>query len=262
MRIPIKPIGFYIVLLTALGAADAQTTFNVTTTGDTAGQVPVMTGNSTIADSPITVSSGNVGIGTTSPIGPLDVVTSASGGGSSTVNIRQINNSSGNYYANLGFYNSTAGSALPLGNMSLLGAGYPAGNLFQANDFVMLGGQGNAGTNMIFLTNTYGALKFGTGGYAVSNERMRIGANGGLSVGNSYVGTDPGAGNVIVQNNVGIGTTTPSTALEVNGSIKLDGSANGITFPDGTTQSTAFIPANCGADYAEAVDVTGDRTRV
>ncbi len=26
-------------------------------------------------------------------------------------------------------------------------------------------------------------------------------------------------------------------------------------------QSTAFIPANCGADYAEAVDVTGDRTK-
>jgi hypothetical protein len=34
-----------------------------------------------------------------------------------------------------------------------------------------------------------------------------------------------------------------------------------IVFPDGTSQTTAFIPANCGADYAESVGVTGDRTK-
>ena len=61
---------------------------------------------------------------------------------------------------------------------------------------------------------------------------------------------------------VGVGTATPGAALEINGSIKLTaGSTGAITFQDGTTQSTAFIPANCGADYAEAVDVTGDRTK-
>lgn len=62
--------------------------------------------------------------------------------------------------------------------------------------------------------------------------------------------------------NIGIGTTSPGAALEVNGSIKLtSGSSGSITFQDGTTQSTAFIPANCGADFAEAVDVTGDRAK-
>jgi hypothetical protein len=62
--------------------------------------------------------------------------------------------------------------------------------------------------------------------------------------------------------NVGIGTTTPGAQLEVNGSVKLTSGSNGsITFQDGTSQTTAFIPANCGADYAEAVDVTGDRTK-
>jgi hypothetical protein len=46
----------------------------------------------------------------------------------------------------------------------------------------------------------------------------------------------------------------------VYGNLSLKGAGTSITFADGTTQSTAFIPANCGADYAESVDVTGDRT--
>jgi hypothetical protein len=61
--------------------------------------------------------------------------------------------------------------------------------------------------------------------------------------------------------NVGIGTTAPAYALDVTGNIR---STAGIIFPDGTTQVTAFAPALCsssGADYAESVDVTGDRTK-
>jgi len=58
--------------------------------------------------------------------------------------------------------------------------------------------------------------------------------------------------------NVGIGTASPTYLLDVAGQIRT--SSGGIVFPDGTTQTTAFIPANCGADYAEAVDVAGDRT--
>jgi len=49
--------------------------------------------------------------------------------------------------------------------------------------------------------------------------------------------------------------------LEVNGNLKLTaGSGASITFQDGTTQSTAFTGVLCGGDYAESVDVTGDRT--
>ncbi|MGA3133792.1 MAG: hypothetical protein ABSD59_23755 [Terracidiphilus sp.] len=62
--------------------------------------------------------------------------------------------------------------------------------------------------------------------------------------------------------NVGIGTTTPGATLEVNGAIKLSaGSSGSITFQDGTTQTTAFNPANCGADFAESVGVGSDRAR-
>jgi len=62
--------------------------------------------------------------------------------------------------------------------------------------------------------------------------------------------------------NIGIGTTTPGAALEVNGNIKLTaGTGASITFPDGTVQSTAYVGTTCptGGDYAESVDVVGDK---
>jgi hypothetical protein len=61
--------------------------------------------------------------------------------------------------------------------------------------------------------------------------------------------------------NVGIGTTNPLYTLDVAGQIHS--STGGYVFPDGTTQTTAFAPSLCsstGADYAESVSVTGDRT--
>ena len=58
--------------------------------------------------------------------------------------------------------------------------------------------------------------------------------------------------------NVGIGTTTPQYALDVGGAIH---SSSGIVFPDGTTQTTAFNAALCGGDYADSVDVQGERKR-
>jgi hypothetical protein len=57
--------------------------------------------------------------------------------------------------------------------------------------------------------------------------------------------------------NVGIGTATPSQPLTVRGNITLTGS---IIFGDGSSQSVGFAPALCGGDYAESVDVSGDRT--
>jgi len=60
--------------------------------------------------------------------------------------------------------------------------------------------------------------------------------------------------------NVGIGTTTPGAKLEVSGNILLTpGSGASITFPDGTKQGTAWTGMTCGGDYAESVDVSGDR---
>jgi hypothetical protein len=61
--------------------------------------------------------------------------------------------------------------------------------------------------------------------------------------------------------NVGIGTTSPGAKLEVDGNVKLTANSGAsITFQDGTTQSTAYTGVTCGGDYAESVDVSGDRT--
>jgi hypothetical protein len=57
---------------------------------------------------------------------------------------------------------------------------------------------------------------------------------------------------------VGIGTTTPSQKLEVAGYIQAD---SGIYFPgNATPQTVPWTGVVCGGDYAESVNVTGDRT--
>lgn len=65
----------------------------------------------------------------------------------------------------------------------------------------------------------------------------------------------------IVGSNVGIGTGSPGARLEVNGGIKLtSGTGSSLTFADNTVQSTAWTGVLSGGDYAESVDVTGKRT--
>jgi len=60
--------------------------------------------------------------------------------------------------------------------------------------------------------------------------------------------------------NVGIGTTSTNEKLEVNGNLSLTtGSGAHMTYADGTVQSTAWTGVLSGGDYAESVDVAGER---
>lgn len=53
---------------------------------------------------------------------------------------------------------------------------------------------------------------------------------------------------VDINGNVGIGTSTPSKTLTVQGNIKIQGSSSAMTFPDGTVQSTAAYTALSSGD--------------
>lgn len=71
----------------------------------------------------------------------------------------------------------------------------------------------------------------------------------------TYVQTNTD-GSVGFSGNVGIGTTTPTHKLDVMGQMYTSG---GIVFPDGKIQNTAFDTILCGGDYAESVDVSGEK---
>lgn len=64
-----------------------------------------------------------------------------------------------------------------------------------------------------------------------------------------------------ITGNFGIGTASPTAPLEVNGDIKLTaGSEHHLIFPDGSVQSHAWDGVLESADFAESVDVTGERS--
>lgn len=168
------------------GTVGAQTT--ITTSGGTTNTVPVFTGSATLGNSAITQSGGNVGIGTSTPQGPLQVV----GTGTNVII--------------LGESSVTSGHQLVLG----------------------INNSGN--------------------GYGVIQSVYQQHAFTPIAI-NQFGG------------NVGIGTSTPGASLEVNGNVKLtSGSGASITFADGTVQSTAYTGVTCGGDYAETVDVAGNRS--
>lgn len=67
--------------------------------------------------------------------------------------------------------------------------------------------------------------------YTYSDGRFAIYKNGGTGVGAAL--------SVLHNGNVGIGTITPQTKLEVNGSLNISGSGASLIFPDGTSMTTA-----------------------
>jgi len=236
---------------------------NVTGTG-TANTVPLFTGSSTLGNSNITESSGKVGIATTAPAYQLDVA-----GGNARVY--------GSSYANTGNY-----AGLYLGDGAAgIAAAWGAGLRFDVYD---PGGNGTLGANSmdaLSISQINGYVGIGTTTPAnplniyVPASSSQIGA---MSIDVSGFGTianasnsyffrvrDIGANSTYFYingiGNAGFGTASPGARVEVNGNLKLTaGSGASITFPDATVQSTAWNGTLAGGDYAESIDVLGDRT--
>lgn len=187
--------------------------------------------------------SGNTGIGTTVPAAQLYLYAPANAvtldlrsdltSASSQIRFRSDNNV---FYGNL-VNNSGAGNTtlrtIPLSYVISARGGATGGLLLGSED------------------TTFGNIMLYTGGFAFSNERMRVDVAGnvgigtvnpvnklvvagGVSVGtnsnSSFVQTSAPSGGLLVQGNTGIGTITTSLAkLNVFGDINVKGTAAGLT---------------------------------
>lgn len=245
-------------------SATAQTT--VTTSGGTTNTVPVFTGTSTVGNSPISVSGGNVGIGTTSPAAILDI----NGG-------EGIPASSGNMNTGVILSKSSGGVAINLGvvDTGIIGTGYgwlSAAYVNSANTTENFSLQPNGGNVGIGTTTPQGPLhvKVGTNQdivFIANDNNGDTGAPGIIAINdanNNYVPLGFYASTYFLGGgNVGIGTTNPGAALEVNGTgIKLTaGSGGSVTYADGTTQTTAWNGVLNGGDYAEDMRATGKKEK-
>ena len=188
------------------GGADCRTTWP--TSGDlgsidgsgTAGYLPKFSDADTLADSAIFESAGNVGIGTTEPGEKLDV----SG--------RIMSSSLGQGAARL--WTRTDVDSLTLSYNSKLD---PNDSGSWVKDVSSQGswtwGWMGSGT----IDNDYMGFFYSAGDAGMpGNALAYLYASGGFALGSSYSFTDPGAGNMIIEGNVGIGTTSPGTLLEMS----------------------------------------------
>ena len=251
----------------------------VTTNGGTANSVPKFSGSGTVVNSAITEVNGKVGIGTSSPANSLDVNGPIGLKSIPVVDVTTIPTAAdGNYVIASGgrihgeyILTFEANNRVQTVHLLVNSNQYDGWSMLQilenhsynlqavmsnfrllysadhsAEFLVMDVGNRNGGTAVN--VQYQGAAAYGSafGGTLAGNETP-VGQIGFVSADAGYFG---------------IGTTTPGAKLEINGNLKFtSGSGASITFADGTVQSTAWTGSLCGGDYAESVNVSGDKAQ-
>jgi hypothetical protein len=218
---------------------------------------------------------GNVGVGYASPLNLLDVngsiATTPSGGfwlnQSRTSGIADELSGGGSITFRTGDADDrmviTPGGLIGIGVMApqtSLQVGAVGTGVGESNNrgLIMLQGGSdlNSGVNGLeFKASSYGS---GYGWKILSADR----GNGNTPLSLAYRANGAGWTELVTMRtdngNVGIGTTAPGYSLDVSGKIHTN---NSVVYPDGSSQTTAWTGVLCGGDYAESVDVTGDRTK-
>lgn len=223
-------LGVCIVALAMSAAAQSGTPVTNNNDGTTSA-VPVYSGSATLTNSPISISNGNVGIGTTNPGYGLSVERA---GTQMSLSWDGTNSAT---------FDEEAGASARL-------VVWPG----PGNSLLLSGTPNTSPVNLEFTRFDGSIWHQSLIGYDDASDQLQLYSNGGqvqLLGGNG----------LYVPGSVGIGTTSPGATLEVNGNFKLTtNSGASITFQDGTTQSTAYTGVTCGGDYAESVDVAGKRS--
>jgi hypothetical protein len=185
-------------------------TANASGTG-TANKLPKwLDGSGTLGDSVVSEAGGNVGVGVNNPGDLLEIAGAANSSGRSGVRVRTTSptgNSTLYLENDRGNFSSYGGLLTGGSQNSLSFFGVPRAD----RTFLLADGATSLGLGLGTLTAQ--PVLFGTG----NQERMRI---------------TPGG-------NVGVGTTNPSSRLEVAGDLRVSGGGSGIVFADGTKQTSA-----------------------
>jgi hypothetical protein len=286
-----KKLAFFLVAIVVSAAAQQQTP--VTTTGGTTNKVPLFTGTYTVGNSTITQSGSYVGIGTANPQNNLHISGTSTNGVGTYVENDSGSAATGAPFAGIALEQiGTSGwgiSGWPnAGVLESFGVGGIVVDAYGSN-----GGPIALQTNRVTRMTITNPGNVGIGTTTPGFPLTVVGdiVDGSLTAGQSGVvgllpggtgswfwidnpnanylrfsnGGNPGSNPVVITNggSLGVGTTSPGAMLEVNGNVKLTGgSGASITFADGTVQNTAYsgVGGTCGGDYAESVDVSGNRT--
>jgi len=227
---------------------------------------------------------GNVGIGTTNPQALLTINATANSN-ANAITIYNNDTTAGDYTA-IGSYwggNTNVTSQIRFGNELTNGApsylAFATGTSSTDIEQMRITSVGNVGIGTANPVTSFHVYSTGGGNPSLTSDSTETVnfqnysvqmAQGVLNQGpysywmQTKQSTQSGSSFPLALNplggNVGIGTTAPGERLEVSGNVKLSGTGSHIAFPDGSVQSTAWTGSLCGGDYAESVDVSGDRT--